>query len=76
MNKLIPKATLILLIACTAVAETAGAAGQPSSRVYENQLTPLANPKPLLADHPEFVQPIEEIRRFEAPPLVRDDHFW
>ncbi len=73
MNRLVSQATLILLIACIAAAEIAVAADQPSSRVYENQLTPLANPKPLLADHPEFVQPIDEIRRFEAPPLVRDD---
>src|SRR5262249_15627659 len=27
----------------------------------------------LLADHPAFVAPVEELRRFEAPPLVLDD---
>jgi len=73
MNRLISNATLILLIACTVAAESANAAEQPSSRVYENQLTLLTDPKPLLADHPEFVQPIQEPRRFAAPPLVQDD---
>ena len=73
MNRLIPNTCLILLIACTVAVESANAAEQPSSRAYENQLTLLAEPKPLLADHPEFVQPIEETRRFEAPPLVQDD---
>ena len=44
----------------------------PTTRVYENRLTPIQNPKPLLADYPEFVQPIVEQRRFEAPVLVDD----
>lgn len=42
-------------------------------RVYHNRLTLLENPKPLLNDYPEFVQPIEEVRRYEAPLLVDDD---
>jgi hypothetical protein len=42
------------------------------SRVYENRLTPLAEPGPLLADHPEFVAPVKELVRFEAPVLVDD----
>lgn len=42
-------------------------------RTYDNRLTPLKNPPPLLADHPEFVQPVIEERRFEAPLLVDDD---
>lgn len=41
-----------------------------ASRTYENQLKPIVNPKPLLADHPEFVAPIAEIARFEAPPVL------
>ncbi|MEO1979718.1 MAG: isochorismatase family protein [Fuerstiella sp.] len=42
-------------------------------RVYQNKLVPLKNAEPLLADYPEFVQPIEETGRFEAPLLVNDD---
>ncbi len=48
-------------------------AAEPTTRVYDNRLTPLAEPRPLLADHPEFVEPIRELRRFEASPLVVDE---
>jgi hypothetical protein len=43
-----------------------------STRVYENRLTPLTGAAPLLADHPEFVEPVREAARFEAPALVDD----
>lgn len=43
-----------------------------SQRVYENRLTRLKDPKPIFADHPEYVQPIRELQRFEAPALVND----
>ncbi|MFN0053039.1 MAG: isochorismatase family protein [Planctomycetales bacterium] len=43
-----------------------------SGRVYNNTLTLLNDPPPLLADYPEFVQPVIESRRFEAPLLVDD----
>jgi hypothetical protein len=42
------------------------------TRRYENRLTPLMDPKPLLADHPEFVEPVRERTRYEAPVLVDD----
>src|SRR5262245_8184078 len=42
------------------------------ARTYQNRLTPIKNPKPLLADHLEFVGPINEEARFEAPRLVDD----
>jgi hypothetical protein len=41
-------------------------------RTYANRLTRLADPPPLLADHPEFVEPIRELTRYEAPVLVDD----
>ncbi len=41
-------------------------------RDYVNRLTPIADPAPLLADHPEFVQPLHPTTRLEAPPLVED----
>src|SRR5882672_7969775 len=44
-------------------------ASEPT-RTYENRFTPIANPKPLLADHPEFVGPVHETSRFEAPAIV------
>jgi hypothetical protein len=43
-----------------------------SARVYDNTLTPIKNPKPLLADFPQFVEPVIESRRFEAARLVDD----
>lgn len=47
-------------------------AQSPETRTYENRLKLLQNPKPLLSDHPEFVEPIIELRRYEAPMLVDD----
>jgi len=43
-----------------------------TDRVYDNTLTALANPKPLLADYSKYVEPVRESRRFEAPRLVDD----
>lgn len=46
---------------------------QTASRVYENRLRRIENPTPLLADHPEFFEPIIEQAHFEAPPIVVDE---
>ncbi len=56
----------LMLLAMPAVAED-------SARIYENNLTLLENPEPILADHPEFFQPIVEVARYEAPTLVDDE---
>ena len=45
---------------------------QETAHTYENKLTPLKHPKPLLADHPEWVEPIRETNRWEAPAIVND----
>lgn len=58
----------IFLIALSAPALIAGEEGV--TRAYENRLTPLAIPQPLLAEHPEFIEPVREIARYEAPALV------
>jgi nicotinamidase-related amidase len=47
---------------------------KPAQRTYDNRLTAIADPKPLLADYPEFVEPVRETRRFEAAVLVDDDN--
>lgn len=44
-----------------------------ASRLYANTLKPMVNPQPLLADHPEWVQPVIESVRYEAPRLVDDE---
>ncbi len=43
------------------------------TRTYQLKLKKIENPKPLLADYPEFVQPIEEVTRYEAPIVVDDE---
>src|SRR5687768_9025319 len=50
----------------------AQAAEQPA-RAYENRLVRIAEPGPLLADYPEFVEPVRETVRYEAPLLVDDE---
>jgi nicotinamidase-related amidase len=47
--------------------------GEEPGRVYENRLMLLKDPPPLLNDFPEFVEPVRELRRFEAPLLVNDE---
>jgi hypothetical protein len=42
-------------------------------RQYENRLTPITAPKPLLADYPDFVEPIRNQTRFAAPMLINDE---
>jgi hypothetical protein len=50
----------------------AGAASAQDTRTYQNRLIPIKDAKPLLADHPEFIEPVRELTRFEAPILVDD----
>lgn len=47
-------------------------AEEPPVRTYQNSLRRLESPPPLLADFPEFIQPIQDETRFEAPILVDD----
>ncbi len=63
---------VLVLAALLAISFHFAAAGEPV-RVYQNRLKLLKDAKPLLADHPEFVQPVEEVRRYEAPLLVDDE---
>src|SRR5262245_1673650 len=48
-------------------------AQQSATRTYENRLTRLKDPKPLLADYPDFVAPVKDLTRYEAPPIVVDE---
>jgi hypothetical protein len=50
----------------------AGLVAAEEPRRYDNRLTPIRDPRPLLADHPEFIEPIREVARFEAPVLLDD----
>jgi nicotinamidase-related amidase len=62
----------LVLTAAMAGAAPAAWAEETGERTYENRLTRLQNPKPLLADHPEFIEPVHETVRYEAPLLVND----
>jgi len=57
----------ILVVAATAQAQDAG-----KTFTYDNRLKPIENPRPILADHPNWVQPVHEVVRYEAPILVND----
>jgi hypothetical protein len=72
----ITRATLVFLLFLQLPASNAAEPPkvEAENRTYNNTLTLLDNPQPLLADHPEFVEPIREVRRFEAPILVNDDN--
>ncbi len=57
---------------CVLVATACLAEDRQPTRVYQNQLRRIADPKPLLADWPEFVEPVRESVHYEAPILVDD----
>jgi nicotinamidase-related amidase len=64
--------SLLSVVAAGTLAGIEAQAEDAKQRTYENRLTRLANPPPLLADHPEFVEPVQELTRYEAPLLVDD----
>jgi hypothetical protein len=66
------KRNLLLGMLALIVATHPAAAQEKSTRAYENRLTPLKDPPPLLADHPDYVEPIKSGSRFEAPVLIDD----
>ncbi|MBM4002456.1 MAG: isochorismatase family protein [Planctomycetes bacterium] len=63
--------TLSLLL--FGILTTFAASEEPSPRNYRNQLRRIEEPKPLLADYPEYFEPIREEAHFEAPAIVEDD---
>src|SRR5205085_2361439 len=48
-------------------------AADPPTRTYDNHSRRLTDAPPLLADYPEFVEPVRELTRYEAPALVEDE---
>ncbi|MFO0946883.1 MAG: isochorismatase family protein [Planctomycetota bacterium] len=64
----VPALSLVLVLL------TNGAYCGETTRTYVNRLTPIKDPQPLLADHPQFVEPIRETARFEAPMLLDDEN--
>jgi len=64
--------TPIALVSLSLLISLAPLVAADAPRTYENKLTPIKKPKPLLADHPEWVEPIRETNRWEAPAIVND----
>ena len=68
-------AVVVAFVLCDGVLLRAAEAAHPNhERVYRNQLIPISNPPPFLADFPEFVEPIRENVRYEAPVLIEDEN--
>jgi len=62
-----------LVVIASVTCGTAARGGEgPATRVYENRLRPITDPRPILADFPQFVEPVRETARFEAPTLIDD----
>jgi hypothetical protein len=73
MARYVPSTTRgVLAGLLVALAGASAGAQEAGPRLYQNRLVPLADPRPILADHPEFVEPIREVARFEAPAIVDD----
>lgn len=66
------RSRVLLAIALGILPLVGSADDQSQARVYSNQLTKLDDPAPLLADYPEYIEPIQEESRYEAPVLVND----
>ncbi len=65
--------SVLLLAASLVLAQTDAPEKAKVFRVYENRWVPIKNPGPILADFPEYVEPIKTEDRFEAPILIEDD---
>ena len=71
MHRLSHASTILHLAAVISLAANVSIGDEP--RAYENRLTVIKNPPPLLADYPEFIEPVQELVRYEAPLLVNDE---
>lgn len=65
---------ICLLIMIVAFNASAIAQSQTEKRAYDNRLTKIDKPKPLLNDYPEYFEPIVESTHFEAAPIVDDEN--
>lgn len=70
----IARLMVIAIVSLTLVPASVRAEDGSVRRTYSNRLTRLQDAPPLLGDHPEFIQPIQESVRYEAPILVDDEN--
>jgi len=64
--------TIVVAIGLSLLALSTRLDADDGPRAYENKLSRIQHPKPLLADYPEWVEPIREKNRWEAPAIVMD----
>jgi hypothetical protein len=50
----------------------ASAQADDLTHTYDNRLVPIEKPQTILAEHPSWVEPIQEAIHFESPPLIND----
>jgi nicotinamidase-related amidase len=67
-----PLLTAWITCAVTAADRNVTQSVPSTTHTYRNILKRIEDPKPLLADHPEFIHPVVEETRYEAPILVDD----
>ncbi len=72
MSRIISLALLLILGVQGTRLDAQSTNNDSESRPYNNQLRRIANPRPLLADYPEFFEPIRERNHFEADALIDD----
>lgn len=63
---------VLLAIVMMSVERVTNADDVAPPRTYSNQLKRLEAPAPLLADYPDYVAPVTDLTRYEAPLLVDD----
>jgi hypothetical protein len=65
---------MVCLVIVSSIGQTAPvrAGDDRTPRLYENRLKPIADPRPILGDYPQFVEPVREVARFESPLLLDD----
>ena len=64
--------TYLVALTIAQLAASSFADDPPATRVYENRLKPIIDPRPILGDFPQFVEPVRGVARFEAPILIDD----
>jgi nicotinamidase-related amidase len=62
----------VILVSLGLLVWAAASFAADATRTYDNKLRRILEPGPLLADHPEWVEPIRETNRWEAPAIVND----
>jgi len=67
------KCLTTFLMSCLCAASAMAQQPAESLRDYDNTLRLIPDPQPLLADHPEFFEPILEQAHYEAAPIVVDN---